>query len=201
MGGGSEVCAEQKTFPQILFEENENYGLVQDVVLIIDDQATNNCWTNSSLIKNKIKLTLEQSGVPVMDNSNYSINLFHPIVQVALLGRRDSSGGCFGMMEGKVSFGSSSGYGQFFWSFDDKSVAFDKYVPSSLETILMIDTTTMVSPNNFNSQANDFFEGFIADFASKVIAGRRSDKVQKLLDELPFLAKHVTREQMRSNAD
>ena len=73
--GSLVVHADDQSMNSII-EVEESLGLIRSVYLVVDDQVDDKCWTNSDQIKQKTRLTLEQSGIRVYEEPLFIISPF-----------------------------------------------------------------------------------------------------------------------------
>ena len=162
----------------VIFDEDEQLGLVQDVRLIISDQVEDGCWTNIDTVKNKTKLTLEQSHIPVKKEDNWNINILHPRLVITAAGFKSNDFICAGQVSVELWVYVSQHYG----NLEDTKIR--KYYLQDFRAIPFSRTSLFTSGENLNEQIKDFVDSEISNLASKIIAGRRSPKVKRFLDEL-----------------
>jgi hypothetical protein len=70
----------QQAHAEAFFIDNQDsLGLVRGVELTVNDEVSDGCWTNVSLARQKIRLILEQSKIPVHED-NLINNPFFPML-------------------------------------------------------------------------------------------------------------------------
>ncbi len=147
-------------------EVKETLGLIRNVYLVIDDQVEGKCWTNIEQVKQKARLTLEQSGISVYDEPLFIISPFSTNIVITGLGLRTDSGTCFGSI-------SVRNYREIFTDFGDVTI---KYSGSNFYR-----SSVSLSGSNLNSSFLTAVDTFIAQFSSDVISGRRNPHVSEIL--------------------
>jgi hypothetical protein len=147
-------------------------GLVRGVELSVVDQVSDRCWTNPSLVKQKIRLILEQSEIPAHEPDLVN-NVYFPVFEFGVVGLR--AGACVGSYMVKVSY----------FGFAEQ-----RPYPGSTNTYqvtmfmeLFQKTGVVSSDTTLNQLIEDFAEEATSEFAAAVISGRRDPIVQQLLSE------------------
>ncbi len=148
-------------------EVKESLGLIRNVYLAIDDQVEGNCWTNIDQVKQKARLTLEQSGISVYDEPLLIISPFSTNIVITGLGLRSDSGTCFGNIR-------VENYREMFTDFGDVTI---KYFGSNFGR-----SSVALSSSSLNSSFLSAVDTFISQFSSGVIAGRRNSYVSQILE-------------------
>ena len=147
-------------------EVKESLGLIRNVYLVIDDQVEGKCWTNLEQVKQKARLTLEQSGISVYDEPLFIISPFSTNIVIAGLGLRSDAGICFGSIEVRS-------FREIFTDFGDVSI---KYSGINFSR-----GSAALSGGNLNSSFLSSVDTFISQLSSDVFAGRRNPHVSEIL--------------------
>lgn len=154
----------------------ESFGLISHARVIVNDQIDGNCWTNFSSIASKAKLEFERSNVKIYDYEPASRSIFNPDIYLHGLGYRTESGLCVGAAKINVIFNPNTNA-----SIADTDISYTfSIVGESYESWLIAS-----SLGNLNQQFENFFEGEVAEIASKIISQRRVSNVKFILDRLP----------------
>lgn len=161
------VHADDQSMKSII-EVEESLGLIRNVHLVVDDQVDDKCWTNSDQIKQKARLTLEQSGIRVYEEPLFIISPFSSNIVISGLGQRTESGICFGKIE-------VDSYREVFTDFSDVSI---KYYGSNFSR-----SSVAINSRNLDASFLSSVDTFISQFSSDVFAGRRNEHVGNILNE------------------
>jgi hypothetical protein len=149
-------------------EVKESLGLIRNAYLVIDDQVEGKCWTNTDQVKQKARLTLERSGISVYDEPLFIISPVSTNIVITGLGLRSDAGTCFGSIE-------VSSFREIFTYFGDVSI---KYSGSNFSR-----NSVAISSSNLNSSFLSAVDTFISQLSSDVIAGRRNQNVNAILEK------------------
>lgn len=140
---------------------NDLLGLVSRVDLVVDDQVSDGCWTNSSTVKSKVQLIFEQSNIPVQE---YALHLvWQPQVTLFALGGRSGNGMCAVTASLQV----------YAWS-AARLPTFESELLTTVTLASFSDTGIFTNSSNANGQLTDFFEGAASELAANIISARRS---------------------------
>lgn len=160
--------AEDKQPTRKFIEVKESLGLIRNAYLVIDDQVEGKCWTNADQVKQKARLTLEQSGISVYDEPLFIISPFSTNIVITGLGLRSDAGTCFGNIE-------VSSFREVFTDFGDVSI---KYSGSNFSR-----NSVALSSGNLNSSFLAAVDTFISQLSSDMFAGRRNQHVNAILEK------------------
>ncbi|QNI03060.1 hypothetical protein HXW73_09015 [Halomonas sp. SH5A2] len=155
-----------QTSPKYLFPDDA-LGLVHNAYIEVIDDVTGGCWTNSNSIKQKARLTLEQSGISVYDEPLATRFPISANVLITAHGKRSSSSTCFGTIEVKVADTASRFLG------DIALVGDVHYFESGYIAI---------GPS-LNNQFLEAAESSVNELAADILSGRRNETVEALIDE------------------
>jgi len=187
--GSLVVHADDQSMNSII-EVEESLGLIRSVYLVVDDQVDDKCWTNSDQIKQKTRLTLEQSGIRVYEEPLFIISPFSSNIVISGLGQRTESGICFGNIE-------VNSYREIFTDFSNTSI---KYYGSNFSR-----SSVAISSRNLDVSFLSSVDTFISQFSSDVFAGRRNEQVGKVLkksgDTTPVTMSEFTKIFEEANKD
>lgn len=152
--------------PKILWG-SESLGLVHNVSIEIFDNVSGGCWTNAEAIKQKARLTLEQSGI-----STYLVPLsagypFAAAIHVDAFGQRAADSSCFGSIEVGVTSTASRTLG-------DTYLVGDLYYFQERATAVGV---------NLNESFANYVEEKINKLASEILSYRRNEHVEALIAE------------------
>lgn len=173
---GDEVNAnEDAQYPEYL-SSSSMPALITSATLDVSDGVTDNCWTNSEVVKSKIYLLLEQNEIFVPD---YDVAFYNPQTVSILLsafGFRTGSGVCAVSAEFSVdtkiyqSWGGGGGKQEY-----------------SIPYVASIYSRASVFTNsaNVNDQILNLFDGAASEFAAKVISARRSPEIRQYRSQYP----------------
>lgn len=161
-------------------------GLIYGVHLVTDSQAADKCWTNSGTVRAKVRLSLEQSDIQVVEEPLFAYTHFWPLAILEVVTSRSEAGICFGMAQFKVVASADTRYGE-----ADEPAGFRVGSPASL----VDEASVFLNSDNLNDQLKDFFEGAVASFAADVIANRRDDEVGRLRETMTSFHEPVTQAQ------
>ncbi|MCL7941232.1 hypothetical protein M8009_13140 [Halomonas sp. ATCH28] len=150
-----------------LLNSNESLGLIHSASIEVFDDVTGGCWTNAEAIKQKARLTLEQSGVSVYleelsENYPYSASIY-----IEAFGKRSESSVCFGSIEVAIGDTSSRSIGETYllgsiYFYRDRSVAMGR---------------------SLNEPFSKSVEESINKLAAEIISKRRNEDVKQLIDQ------------------
>lgn len=182
---GQQISDENRVSTMV--NHSDIFGLIQDVYLDISDQALNNCWTSSATLKSKAKLIFEQSDIPVIEEPSAFPSTFHPNIRLVVIGRRGPMG-CWGSIHATVKIYERIEYGD--------QLAKDGDVPHYYTGLYPVNLYSQkgvnISPDNFNKEVMEFFEGFVSEVAAKIIAGRRKSVAKNILERYPHYKMRIS---------
>ncbi len=148
----------------------ESRGLIRFVDIVIDDQVVSGCWTNGQQIKQKARLTLEQSGVAVSIEPLALVSPFEARLFIRAMGGRTESGLCSGALMVDV-------VGEGFVNWGSKVRSYD----IASQRRLYNRCSAMVGPDNLNTMILRSADTAVTEFSADVIKYRRSKAVKELL--------------------
>ena len=163
------ILNSSQVFAEEFIEPRESLGLIRNVYLHIDDQVSDKCWTNVSQIKQKARLTLEQSGISVYEEPLFIIQPFSMNLVITGLGLRAGDGSCFGNIEVKA-------FKEVFTDFGEEVLI--KYIGVNFQQ-----NSIAMSGNNLNKSFLNSVDTYISKFSSDVISNRRHATVKKILGD------------------
>ena len=156
--------SQEAVMPRV-FLSDESLGLLYNVSLSVNDDITGGCWTNAEAIKQKTRLTLEQSGISVHLQPMASRYPYNADLRISAFGRRGAAG-CFGYIEvaivdvGVRVIGNADLAGGLVY-FSDSAVA---------------------TGGSLDDQFASFVEGTTNELAATILSSRRHEKVAPLLE-------------------
>ncbi|MFG6159614.1 hypothetical protein ACGTNG_12480 [Halomonas sp. 1390] len=162
------VLFQSSAYSQIhLLSSNESLGLIHNASIEVFDDVTGGCWTNAEAIKQKARLTLEQSGVSVYleelsENYPYSASIY-----IEAFGKRSSSSACFGSIEVGIQDTSSRSIGE-------------SYL---LGSINFYRQRSVAMGRSLNEPFSNSVEESINKLAAEIISNRRNENVQRLFNK------------------
>lgn len=153
-------------FTEYLYGE-EALGLVHNASIEVIDNVTGNCWTNSNAIKQKARLTLEQSGIaaylePLAESFPYAASVY-----ISAFGKRSPGSLCYGAIEVSISDTASRYLG-------------DTPLPSGV--VYFEDRSVAIGPD-LNEPFSEAVEASIDTLAGTILSNRRGELVEALIDE------------------
>lgn len=142
-------------------------GLIERVKLVVNDNVSGGCWTNANSVKQKIRLTLEQSGIGVESDVGILFEPKNARVTVTVSGKR-VQGTCYSAYDFKVM------------RFAEERLGIVRIaVPADL-----FSRNGAASGENVNAQVLSSMTEFANEFAADVLKERRNPTTQKALEEL-----------------
>ena len=165
----------------------DTLGYIKFVHTRIDDQVTDNCWTNAKSIEARVRLIFEQSDISTVDELPAFLTVVTPIVSISALGFRTNNGTCAVNATLKVIHRGYTELGD-----SDRGVSY--YFQGLVHSFSRFAIFT--SGSNTNSQLADFFETSASELAIKVLSGRRNLDVENFFDMNPnYLEEPMTQEE------
>lgn len=79
-------------------------GVASSVELVIDDQVSDSCWTNTSAVAARVRAELEKFGVAVFQEDLAFNTSYSPLISIVGLGYRLPSNVCFASVELTVNY-------------------------------------------------------------------------------------------------
>lgn len=142
-------------------------GLVHNAAIEVVDNVTDNCWTNAEAIKQKARLTLEQSGInvylePLSESFPYAASIY-----ISAYGERSPASICYGVISVSVSDTASRYIG-------------DTPLPSR---IIYFEDESVAMGSDLNSQFSESAENSINTLAGTILSGRRNELAASLIEE------------------
>lgn len=157
--------SQEATIPRVtLFDES--LGLLHNVSLSVNDNITGGCWTNAEAIKQKTRLTLEQSGISVHLQPMASRYPYNGDLQISAFGGRSAAGRCLGHIEiaivdiGIRTMANADLVGEIVY-FSDSAIA---------------------AGEDLNDQFASHVEKATNELAATILSSRRHEKVAPLLE-------------------
>lgn len=144
-------------------------GLIRNVHLQIEDQVSDKCWTNSNQIKQKARLTLEQSGIHVYDEPLFIITPFSINLVITGLGERSDRGTCYGNIAVQA-------YRKIFTDFLEAKIGYF--------AVIFYQNSVALNSDNLNESFLNASDTFVSQLASDIIASRREPVVKKVLGKM-----------------
>lgn len=148
----------------------DSLGLIKNVSLMIEDEISGQCWTNSDKIRQQSKLILEQSELKVYEEPLFIISPFSVNLVISALGERSGEGRCFG------SFRIES-FRQTLTHYNGVKI---QYRAANF-------TQNMVASGSGRGNLNDHFleaaDNFVSMFSSQVTAARKLPLVSDVIEQ------------------
>lgn len=146
---------------------SESLGLVHNASIEIFDDVSGGCWTNAEAIKQKARLTLEQSGISAYLEPLATRYPYAAAVHIDAFGQRASDSRCFGAIEVGVTDTAARTIGETYlvgdlYYFQERATA----IGSSL-----------------NDQFATHAEESINKLAAEILSNRRNETVAALIAE------------------
>lgn len=151
---------------ELIFSK-EALGLVHNASIEVVDEVKGGCWTNAEAIKQKARLTLEQSGIsvylePLADRFPHVAAIY-----ITGFGERSTSSLCFGSVQVTVS---------------DTAARFIDDSALIATAVYYEDTSVAIGPD-LNRQFAEAVEQSINTLAANILSGRRDPAVEQLLEQ------------------
>lgn len=166
-----EAFAQSSNGSSATFYTKQTLGLTTHVNIVMSDQVTGNCWTNSFSVESRAKLLFEQNGVSVVDYEILLLTPFNYSVVISAFGERTGNGLCYASAQVKTIYYASERY----WLKDD-----DKKFTLLHRVQAFAQTYVAVSSTNLNDQISDFVDGALSELMAKIISARRDPDVQRM---------------------
>lgn len=183
----------QESGPTTSMPWESNLGLIKNVTLNLNDDVTDECWTNADLIRSNTFLSFEQNDifVPDYDVAFYNYNTAEGLIDA--FGYRTASGICAVSAQFRIQTISSDtigGYGsKEAFHFEHLAVLFEK-------------NAIFTSSTTVNLQLKDFYEGAVSEFLARSISQRRNADFKRYLSIYPASGEiPMSREQWRQMID
>lgn len=157
-------------------EFGDELGIIKNIHLVVHDEVSDSCWTNSSSILSRVRLIFEQSDIATSDERFAFFGGAAVGGELVAFGHRTASGICVVSAEFKIMTQIYQRVGGFegrpvyyfgYWS----TIHSSKYVVSSSV--------------NVNGQLTDFFEGAASEVVADIISARREDDIKSFFSDFP----------------
>lgn len=159
-------CVLAQDPPEFLFSDKA-LGLVHNAYIEVRDDVTGGCWTNSEAIKQKARLTLEQSGISVYEEPLATSFPVSADIYISAYGQRSASSVCYGSIEVTVADTASRYLGEV----------------ALVGDVSYFKSAYVAFGANLNNPFSEAAESSINELAADILSGRRDETVMTLIEE------------------
>jgi hypothetical protein len=161
----------------VVLSWDDKLGFVRNVHINLVDNVSDNCWTNATAIRSRMRLLFEQNEIAVHEEPFAFPDPMSVHVTLQAIGYR---------VEGSDLCAVSSVMSVSHAGFDVRGGAEGRQTFSlPFESNLSLQFGVNTSSSNVNEALSDFFEGTLSDFVADVISARRSENVRHFFDLYP----------------
>ena len=145
----------------------DSLGLVHNASIAVYDDVSGGCWTNAEAIKQKARLTLEQSGISVYLEPLSTRYPAAAAIYIEAFGERAADSTCYGSIEVGVSDTASRMIG-------------DTHLMGEINYFR---ETSAAIGYTLNEQFSRAVEENINKLAAEILSTRRNEKVESIIGE------------------